>query len=437
MIKQTVFAIFLIGAILDGCISTLNRMASGFLTGSIQKVSSSSPLSPKDRIEIFEEVWRTINENYYDPSFNGVDWRSAHDAYRPRIEAAKSDDEFYKLVNEMLGKLQDSHTHFDKPAGQPSGNQKPSGYDVGITVYGIGDQVAVVSVAPDTEAAKAGVKPGMLVQTVDGKSVKEQKAWLQKEIRPKVNLSTERTFEFLVYKIFFIDDLGTTATIRLIDHNGKPLEIKVKRQKIQPALAARRLPSGYGYIKFDAFLPPHDKWFRAELQKLMDTSGLIIDLRGNNGGRKEEILTIAANFFAPGTYLGEDVGRSVAPQGFPVQKVDKLYKGEIAILVDELSASAAEVFACFMQDLGRATIIGRQTSGAVLRAEYKKMKGGALSYSAFFYKSPKGRKIEKIGVIPDKTVSLTIGKLQQQRDEDIEQAEECLRSQSCRPAKTN
>src|SRR5438128_3285273 len=77
----------------------------------IAKFASES-LLPKERIEVFETIWKTINDDYYDPAFNGVDWDSVRERYRPRVEVAKSDDEFDSLIKLMLLELQDLHTAF-------------------------------------------------------------------------------------------------------------------------------------------------------------------------------------------------------------------------------------------------------------------------------------------------------------------------------------
>jgi len=99
------------------------------------------------------------------------------------------------------------------------------------------------------------------------------------------------------------------------------------------------------------------------------------------------------------------------------------------ILVDEGSASASETFSQFMQESGRAQIIGRQTCGCVLNSYSKRTKdGGTLRYSARVYVSPKGRVLEGTGVMPDETVALTIADLQRGRDAALERAENVLRT---------
>jgi hypothetical protein len=60
-------------------------------------------------VDYFETVWRTVNETYFDPSFGGLDWREVHDRYQPLIAAAEDDQEFYRLVNDMLWELNVSH----------------------------------------------------------------------------------------------------------------------------------------------------------------------------------------------------------------------------------------------------------------------------------------------------------------------------------------
>jgi len=90
--KTLVLHIVLALAIICGLCATPHAIA---------KFASES-LLPKERIEVFETIWKTINDDYYDPAFNGVDWASVRERYRPRVEVAKSDDEFYGIIKQML-----------------------------------------------------------------------------------------------------------------------------------------------------------------------------------------------------------------------------------------------------------------------------------------------------------------------------------------------
>src|SRR5207253_7231929 len=117
--------------------------------------SESESLSAEDRTEILEIVWKTINDDYYNPDFHGLNWSEVRERYRPRVEAAKSDDEFYLIIKQMLLELQDLHTGFVAPGEQARSS--------GVSVYEVEQKVVVVKVIPDSDAARAGVKPGMIV----------------------------------------------------------------------------------------------------------------------------------------------------------------------------------------------------------------------------------------------------------------------------------
>lgn len=73
------------------------------------------PLSAQERVKVFEEVWKTIDEKYYDASFNGVDWKAVHERYRPRVDAVTSDAGLYALLGQMAGELRDAHTRVRSP----------------------------------------------------------------------------------------------------------------------------------------------------------------------------------------------------------------------------------------------------------------------------------------------------------------------------------
>src|SRR5437016_2665453 len=73
--------------------------------------TQAKPLSAKERTEVFNHVWRVVKDKYYDPTFNGVDWKATGKRYQPLIEAATSDEAFYGLLERMVGELRDAHTH--------------------------------------------------------------------------------------------------------------------------------------------------------------------------------------------------------------------------------------------------------------------------------------------------------------------------------------
>jgi C-terminal processing protease CtpA/Prc len=73
-------------------------------------------MSSKERVKVFDQVWRLIGEKYYDPHFNGVNWNAQRDEHRPQAQSADCDEGLYTALKEMAGSLHDAHTRFRSPA---------------------------------------------------------------------------------------------------------------------------------------------------------------------------------------------------------------------------------------------------------------------------------------------------------------------------------
>jgi len=387
-------------------------------------------LSANDRMEVFETVWKTINDEYYNYNPAFADWAAVRERYRPRVEATKNDDEFYALLNDMLlRELHDFHTGFAAPNEQPRSN--------GLSVNEVEGKVVVVRVDPDSDAARAGVQVGMILRTFNGKSVQERIAQLHAKLGHYSNAQSER---FLLYSSFIGGPLNEPFKLGLERADGTQFNVLLARRlgssSPSPALISQRLPSGFHYLKIlAAFRSPVEVQFKSEFVKFRDAAGLIIDLRGVSGGDVHDIGLKIANFFFPAKVsFGRMLNRSGETPAFHTWSAgggDQIYKGPVVILIDESVRSAGEVFAQGFQENGRATVIGVQSCGCVADRESKKVKGGGvLIYSHLAYLSGKGRKLEGDGVLPDKVVPLTIAALEQGRDEMLEEAERTLKSKT-------
>jgi C-terminal processing protease CtpA/Prc len=153
----------------------LSLVSSSWMASQAVDKPAPESLTAKDRIEVFETVWKTINAEYYNYNPGFADWATVRERYRPRVEATKNDDEFYALLNLMLlRELQDFHTGFAAPNEQPKSN--------GLSVNGVEGKVVVVRVEPDSDAARAGVKAGMILRTVNGKSIQERLAQMHEKL---------------------------------------------------------------------------------------------------------------------------------------------------------------------------------------------------------------------------------------------------------------
>jgi carboxyl-terminal processing protease len=163
----------------------------------------------------------------------------------------------------------------------------------------------------------------------------------------------------------------------------------------------------------------------------------VIDLRGNPGGLAAMISGLAGHLFTTPELLGRMKTRTsdlefranprlVTPDGVRVEP----YAGPVALLVDELTASASECFAGALQSLGRARVFGRQTMGQALPASTRRLSNGdLLMYAVGDFVTATGRRLEGDGVLPDQVVPLSLQALRAGRDAALEAALQWIDSQ--------
>jgi carboxyl-terminal processing protease len=399
------------------------------------------------RRQSFEIVWRTVKERHFDPTFGGVDWDEVRRKYEPRVAKIKKDDELYSLLNEMLGELRQSHFVVIPPEAilEDGSFNLPAG-NIGIDLRIVDGQVLITRVAPDSAAWRAGLRPGFVIKRIDG----AETAKMLKESVAQMNKNPLRRDWSLGLKNFFVAQAilrraggqsGSTARLQYIDEGGQFREAAIEREKTTGELSprfglmpvwrmefeAKRLASGFGYIRFNMFMMPAIGKVRAALREFHDAPGIIFDLRGNLGGIGALAPGIVGLMETRQTLLGvsrmrsEKINFAVFPQARP-------YTGPVAVLIDGGSGSTTEIFAAGLQELRRALIVGERSAGAVLPSEFIKLPTGALFQFAFAdLRTPSGALLEGHGVAPDVEVKHTRASLLAGRDAQLEAAIEELR----------
>src|SRR5262249_53531973 len=388
-------------------------------------------LSAKDRRETMDKISKAIEEGYYDPKLNGVDWNAVRERYRPLAESAKTDEEFYTLMERMVGELHDAHTHVLTPA-QARNFRNHERVNVGFNADVLDGKLVMTRVVPGSQAAQAGLEPGMIVQTVDGQPPASKVA----EVAAKFpESSCPRATEWLRYGRVFMGEPGSTVKVGVERADGWSFEVALTRAvtSAAPDLVAKLLPSGNAYISFRIFYEPVAQEFHAALEKFKTAPGLIIDVRGNPGGSGRELMAIAANFFATKTVFARNKLRTRDTMPVSVGgKSRQMYGGPVVILADLHSGSSSELFAAGMQDAGRAKVGGSQPCGCVLGVNnlVDLKGGGAVMISKVLWFTPHDRKLEGEGVIPDKPVAITLADLRARQDPVLEAGDILLKEMS-------
>jgi len=401
-------------------------------------VREPAALSQQDRIDIFEKVWRDIRDFYYDPAFHGVNWDQIHEQYLPEVRAAKDDDDFYGIVRRMASVLHDAHTRFYSPDQWKRIKQhERAGF--GFTAAEVEGKTAITTVVKDSDAERAGIEPGMIVLSIDGKPIADRIAAAASQREPSSSIRADR---LLVYRDALSAPLGSSVRIGFARADGSTFDATVTAQVYPnaPKVESRLLPSGEGYIEFDGFNHKTEKEFKIALEGVRRAPAVIVDLRWNGGGELDPVVAIAGYFLNDKTLIAKYSTRSGKPiawfGGMVKLKLDveagkhgeAIYTGPVTLLVGPRTASASEIFSGGMQEIGRVRVIGTQTCGCVLGiTKPREMKGGSvLEISESMWMTPKGRKLEGDGITPDKIVAPTIADLQQNRDPALAEAEKSL-----------
>jgi carboxyl-terminal processing protease len=210
-----------------------------------------------------------------------------------------------------------------------------------------------------------------------------------------------------------------------------PLELTMTRATVQIAfVSSRMLADGVGYVRLRGFadMDVGDQFVAAldDLQRQGATS-LVVDLRGNSGGRLDVGSRLLSLFIPSGT-LYHQLGRSGSPVATSAQGGYRSPPLAMAVLVDSGTASMGEIFAAAIQDYGRGRILGTTTAGSVAAAQvFKLPDGSGLQVTVMEITSASGRVLNGVGVAPDRAVATDIDALRAGHDSQLDAAVAALR----------
>ena len=389
--------------------------------------------------DAFDSVWNTVNDKYYDANLNGVNWQAVRTIYEPQVLTAGTDDKYWELLDRMTGELKDSHTRVQGPK-QVAQQRDQEAHSLGLGFLELDNSLVVTSAHGESDAWWAGVRPGMTIKTIDGEPAITLYQRLLTEVR---NSSTPWARSRGALRKIVAGDPDTKITMTFARTDGSEITATMKRRKFRtlPEFTQRILPSGFGYIRFSNFLGHLEGGILEAITGMQDSPGMIVDLRNNGGGSFGMANALITKFLTEshkGVRILTRTGKPVTVAFIATMKMQTELRGDkqsayskpLVILTSENSASASEIFASTLQDLGRATIIGQRTCGCLLGyLGYADLPGGGqLAYSELGFVTPKGKRIEGEGVTPDVAIKLAREDILFNRDRTLEAAESFLRA---------
>ncbi|NGM52311.1 S41 family peptidase [Caulobacter sp. 602-2] len=265
---------------------------------------------------------------------------------------------------------------------------------LGIEVTSEEGVVKVISPMDGTPADRAGIQAGDYITAVNGQSV----------LGLTVNEAVKQ----------MRGPAGETVTITIAREKTDPFDVKLVREVIKPKAAIARMEGDYGYVRLPGFNEKSTDALSASIKDLQAKNpkmkGLVFDLRNNPGGLLDQARGVADLFLEGGEVVSQrgrnprDIQRLNATPG------DILNGLPMVVLINQGSASAAEIVAGALQDRHRAELVGITSFGKGSVQTVIPLRGGAdgaLKLTTARYFTPSGRSIQKTGIEPDLEVAQT------------------------------
>lgn len=315
---------------------------------------------------------------------------AAWEVLRVLRPAVPTEDLAHAASQGMVNALGDPFSHYLSAEDYRAAEKFFEGQYEGIGAY-IGQtdagETLVLESLPDTPAKAAGLQAQDVILAVDGTSTK--------------GLTAEEVVEMVR------GPAGTSVTL-LVSRSGveRPFEVPVSRNLVaEPSVGRAGLPGDVSYIRVWRFAQTTGREFRQRLQEALETGarGILLDLRFNPGGTIEDAVDVAGQFLGEKLILYEIDGTGErqdwkARGGGPQTALTI----PLVVLVDQNTASAAEVVAGALQDYGRARLFGTTTYGKGAIQLFKELRDGSAIYlTVGRWHTPSGHPIQGRGVVPD------------------------------------
>lgn len=379
----------------------------------VDPVVAAAPSRDRVRLNqrVFDRVWSEVRRGYYDPTLHGVDWNAARATFRPQALAASDERGLYRVINAMLDLLDDGHAAASPPAAvRRQEAQFARRAVMGLTLMRgeTPDDWTVERVRPGSPAEAAGVQMGWALNSVDGKP------W-----GPDVE-----TYDGVPVQLVLTDDAGQRREIALTPR---------VMEAIEPFTADKSRP-GVLVLRVEQFDKGLGAWMGSELEGLPADVDVVLDLRGNPGGRLMEAESVLTCFLPRDQVWATRTGRSGRPvvlraAGDCGDRRDPL-ANDVAVLVDQGSRSAAELTPAALQEARRGIVVGEKTGGSVLIAQETNLPdGGRLTLSRADFVTSGGIRLEKRGVTPDIAAPRTVAQRRAGDDPTLETAITALQAE--------
>lgn len=389
----------------------------------LDETKGSNPSSNRARgLRMLKDIKDVIKLNYYDSKFHGINLNERFDKAAEKIKTLSANWEIYREIADILLEFNDSHTRFIPPF-------RSHYVEYGFAMQMIGNDCHIVNVKKGSDADAKQLRAGDVILKFGNYQPTRENLWMLK------------------YLIYSLDPQpGLSLTVKSLDGKQRTVDVQAKlisfeeKRKQQEKRRSERKQLSYKCAEINSdsiacklYTFSVDK---EVINKMMKEVGqhknLILDLRGNAGGYVKTEMYLTSYFFDRDVKIGDEKTRTKVKERIAKSLSEKVYNGNLAVLIDSESASASEVFARVIQIEKRGKVIGDQSAGAVMTSNFIDMAdvrdvvgpGPGQKADSFYginltigdLVMSDGNRLEGIGVIPDVRIGPTAYAISQKSD---------------------
>ena len=346
--------------------------------------------------EMFEQSWRSLADQFYDPKLHDVDWEAVRTRFRPLVKHVAQKEDLYALLYLMMGELNASHLGITGAGTPPEQFTADLGLLFDESYHGRGLKIAEVLKRGPADKRGISLKPGDYVLAIDGTA-----------IAPQTNISrllNDKAGESVLLHV------SIDADADLKEKAVRRIELKAVSQTVTRKLLYERWVEGnarrvnelskgkLGYIHIPSMNEEGlERFVRSLYSDNFDKDAIVLDVRYNGGGfTHEQVLH----------YLGSRehtlFRQRTGGEGQVLRAYDRKWNKPTVLLINNRSYSDAEIFPHAFRTLGLGKLVGQATGGFVIGTTSTRLIDGSvfrLPRTGVF--TVQGINMEKEGVKPD------------------------------------
>jgi len=349
----------------------------------------------KADFSLFWDALKVVKDKYYNP------------------QVVNDQNIIYGAINGALGSLNDPYTVFFNPEESKKFNQDLSGSfgGIGAELGMKNNQLVIIAPLKNTPAEKAGLKAGDQIVKINDSFT--------------TNITVDQAVKLIR------GEVGTKVSLDILRNGWEtPKTFTIVRELIKiPTLDWKMLNNNIAYVAlYNFYSNASNDFFDAMFQILLkNPKGLVLDLRNNPGGFLDIATNIAGWFVERGKVVVIEKGRNNYTQKLYAFGNEALLNVPTVVLVNNGTASAAEILAGALRDIRKIKIVGEQTFGKGSVQEIENLAGGAsLKITIAEWLTPNGNVINKTGLKPDYEVKIDEKDVKNNKDPQLEKAVEVL-----------